>query len=102
MLLHTIAPYQSRKMTKKEQLSRFEGEIGGEKHKEFIHSRCVKECKFVAGEQVVFERNKFQLIHIYDEFGPQVQWDGLRPLICEIWDGHKNLYVVYPKDLRKA
>lgn len=99
--MHFIAPHKEKKPIKGRK-HKFKGRKGSELHKEHIHKETVRLCRFKAGESVIFEDRKYQLMHLHDEYNEHLEWDGLRCLICEIWDYGENLWCVHPEDIKRS
>lgn len=102
MLTHAITPYKVPVRLKHEPESkRFKGEIGSDKHKEFILDRALQRCKYSPGEHVYYRGKNYQIISIYMDF-KDVIWDGLSPLFVEIWDDTNGFWVVHPSVLKRT
>lgn len=71
-------------------------------HKQHIHAEAVRLCRFKVGEFVEFEGKRYQLMNVDDTYSDRLEWDGLRPLICEIWDYGENLWCVHPEDIKRS
>ena len=82
---------------------KFQGTSGSPEHKEFIYRRSFNACNFSVGEHVTFKRNPVQIVAIYEDYGPHVEWDGLCPLFVEIYDGNDkgDVLLVHPSQLRR-
>ena len=111
MLTHSITPYThpvSRKALKQQhhqqpKKGKFQGTSGSGEHKEFIFNRAKLSHSFDVGDHVTFKRNPVQIVAIYEDYGPHVEWDGLCPMFVEIFDGNPkgDVVLVHPSQLRR-
>jgi hypothetical protein len=100
MLTHHIQPYVTRKMSQHQREHRFDGEIGGWKHKEFILKRNLKLCQWKEGQHVWYKGKRWQILAIYSEMSEGLGWDELKPQNIELWDGSSEMTWVHHGDLK--
>lgn len=83
--------------------SKFSGVSGSAAHKEFIFERAKLGHSFSKGDHVTLKRNPVQIVEIYEDYGPHVEWDGLCPKFVEVWDGNEKqlIVLVHPSQLRR-
>ncbi len=101
MLTHSIELYKPPVHIPREtESTKFRGEIGSEKHKEFIFDRALQKCKYEVGEMVFWKGKKHQILEIITD-PAYVKWDGLSALFVEIWDMDKEFWTVHPSVLKR-
>lgn len=100
MIIHTIAPYVEKRMTRQQKAGRFAGEFGSDKHKEYIFERSLNNCKFELDEVVQYKGQRYIICNIETEFR-RVGWDGLSPEYIDIWDGGNVMWSVNPGKLKR-
>lgn len=101
MITHTIAPYKAAVPLayKHGNYGVSKKQIGSERHKRLIHRNSVNACKFNEGDWVLFKDEACQILTICEKFH-DAQWDNLKCLYIELWDGVDMVYA-HHTDLRK-
>jgi len=103
MLTHTIEVHKAPVRIKEERQT-FQGKIGSEEHKRFIHSRVLQGCKFLVGEHIKYkgETGFISDIHTTDHFR-HVEWNDLECKCVEIFlYDQQEFELCHPNQLKRS
>lgn len=105
MIVHTITAYQPIKLNKAQHEQRFKGELGSDKHKEDILARA---CRLTEGKKieegcfVIYKRNTWQVLCVYNVLSEGLDWDGLKPLNIELFHNTLGMEWVHHSDIKRT
>lgn len=102
MLTHIIEVYKAPVVVKPTRQT-FQGIIGSEDHKRFIHSRVLQGCKFLVGEHIKYkgETGFISDIHSEEDFH-FVEWNDLECKCVEVFlYDQQEFELVHPNQLKR-
>lgn len=102
MIAHSIERYTPSTVVllKEGKSTKFQGQHGSADHKEFIFWRALGQFKFKTGDIVVYHKKPAFITDIYGEYGPHIEWTGLKPRFVEILC-QGEIFIVHPSMLRR-
>lgn len=103
MITHAIMRYTKKGKPRVAEVRSITGDgIGSETHKRAILGRALQQCKWKENEWAVFQKGTVQILNIYADYDSgEIQWDELKVLYIEVWDG-AELFMCHHSDLRRS
>lgn len=103
MITHSIMRYTKKGKPRVAEVKSLTGDgIGSESHKRAILGRALQQSKWQEGDWAIYKKEAVQIMNIYTDYDSgEIQWDELKVLFIEVWDG-AELWMCHHSDLRRG